>query len=282
MSPLEQVALAWQAMLRTFAELGRPSTWAPWLVMGAVQVVLILLLWNFAHPALSAWMMPVVRALGGEEALHYPGLFRALPGMYATVDLVIGALVGSVMVGAGTLIFADRFLGRPASPGASLWEAGRRGLTLIVAQLPFHLLALAFGLGLGGWLESKNRSTMVAVIGTILTVAGSVVAQSLFFYVAALVMLEHRSAWGALRQAPRTWSRGFWAATFLGVLLLLALVPFQILQGQAALIADRGRPELIAALALAQAVFTLLLWYLLSGSATLIYLAAMTRHGEDE
>lgn len=282
MNALEQVALAWQAMLSTLAELARPSTWAPWLVMGAVQALLILLFWNFAHPALSAWMTPMVRALGGEEALHYPGLFRALPGMYATVDLVIGALLGSVAVGAATLIFSDGFLGRPVSPGASLREAARRALALVVAQLPFHLLALAFGLGLGGWLESKNRSTMVHVLGTALVVAGSVIAQSLFFYVAALVVLERRSAWSALREAPRTWPKGFWAATFLGLVLLLALVPFQILQGQAALIADRGRPELIAVLSLAQAAFTLLLWYVLSGSATMIYLAAMTRHGEDE
>lgn len=277
MSVLEQVALAWQGAVRTLAQLGRPATWAPWLVLGAVQFVLLALLVNFAHPLLSAWMAPVVRRMGGEEALHYPGLFRALPGIYATCDLAIGAVLGSLVVGAATRIFANRFLGRPAAPLGALAEAGRRAFALVVAQLPFHLLALGIALGAGGWLESHSHSFVVRLLGTLAVVGGSLLAQSLFFYVAPLVILEGRSARSALREVPRTWPRGFWAALFLGAVLLIAVLPFQLLLGQSGLIAERGRPELIAVLAALQAAFTLLLWYALAGSATLVYLAAMMR-----
>ena len=281
MNAFEQIALAWQSMLRTLAELRHPATWAPWLVVGAVQFALILLLWNFAHPWLSSWMAPLVIALGGEAATHYPGLFRALPSMYSTADLVIGALLGSVAIGAATRVFAGRFLARPVTAGASFAEAARRSLALILAQLPFHLIALGIGLGLGGWLESQKRSAMVRILGTVFVIGGSIVVQSLFFYVAALVILEKRSAWSALAEVPRTWKNGFWAATFLGVVLLLALTPFELLQSQSGLVADRGRPELIAGLTLLQAAVTLLLYYTLTGSATMIYLASMARRDDE-
>lgn len=281
MTVLEQIALAWQGVVRTLALLPRPATWAPWLLLGALQAGFILLVWNAAHPAVSPVMAPLVRALAGDAALHYPELFRVLPSIYTTVDLVFGAVAGALVVGAATRIFANRFLGRPAAPAAALREALGRFWPLFLARLPFHLVALLFGLGLGGWLDSQRRSFMVQTLGALLVIAGSLVAQALFFFVAALVVLERRSAWAALTELPRTWARGFWGAMFLGLLLVLALLPFHLLHGQAGIIAERGRPELIAALSVAQALFALMLWYVLAGSATLVYLVSMARRPED-
>lgn len=282
MSAFEQIALAWQALTRSLAQLAHPATWWPWLLLGALQASVTFLLWNFAHPLVSPVMAPLVRALGGEDALHYPGLFGALPGMAATLDLAIGALPGAVAIGAATRLFEARFLGRSLAPFDALAEAGRRAPALIAAQFPLHLLAIGLGLGLGGWLESHTLSGFVRAAGTLVVMAGTLLAQALFFYVVPLVMLERRSPWSALRELPRTWRAGLWAALALAAVLLLALLPFQFFQERAGWIAERGRPELLVALALVQTSFTLLLWYALAGSATLIYLAAPMRADDTE
>jgi hypothetical protein len=272
MSVLEQVALAWGAVLRTLGALRRPATWAPWLALGAVQLAALALLWNVAHPWISAWLAPLVVRLVGERALHYPDLFAELPSLYATADLAISLVLGSLAVGAATRLFADAFAARPPRASAALAEASRRAPALILSQLPFHLIALGLAFGVGGWMDRAQHSLMVRLLGNAVVIGGTVLAQTLFFYVAALVVLEDRGALDALRELPRTWSRGFWAALFLGLLLLAALMPIQFIQDRASLLASRGQPELVVALAGVQIAITLLVWCVLSGGATLVYL----------
>ncbi|MBI5709089.1 MAG: hypothetical protein HZC42_02130, partial [Candidatus Eisenbacteria bacterium] len=136
MSVLEQVTVAWQALLRTLAALTERRLWGPWLVLGAVQAAALGLVLLFAHPWLSWAMAPLVRWAAGEPALHYPGLMLALPGLYARADVLVGGTLGAVMVGAGTVLFAARFRGLAPAGGEAFTRAGRCAVALMLAQLP--------------------------------------------------------------------------------------------------------------------------------------------------
>jgi hypothetical protein len=274
-SAFEQVALALQAMLRTLRLLARPALWGPWLVLGIVQLGAVALLWGFAHPAVSWFMAPLLAQAVGPEVLRYPNLLRALPDLFGRTDLVIGTLFGSVAIGAATLLFADVFRGGPPRPLAAFAGAGRRFAALIAAQLPFNLIVVLLSDVLGRWLLEKGGGPLTRQLLSLTLVAVSVVVQSLFLYVAALVVLERRSALGALRGLPRTWARGFWAALTLGLALLAVLMPLQSLSDRAATLVDRGDPELVGWLVVVEIVASLVVWFLLAGSATLVYLSAM-------
>ena len=100
MTVFEQLAVAWQAIRQTFARIGRPEFWAPFALLGVLQLGVVGGLWWFAHPAMSWLMAPVLRRVGGDALLHYPNLFRRFAELYARADLVLGATVGSVVVGA--------------------------------------------------------------------------------------------------------------------------------------------------------------------------------------
>ena len=124
MNPIEQVSLAWLALGRTLRQAWRPALWAPWLLLGAVEVGVVVLIWGYAHPAVSWVMAPLLRNWAGEDALHYPNVLRRLPVLFGGLDLVIGAILGSIMIGAATLLFAERFRGSRAAVGETL-EIGR-------------------------------------------------------------------------------------------------------------------------------------------------------------
>jgi len=277
-APLEQVALAGQALARTLALLARPATWAPWIVLGAVQLALVVALWHFAHPWLSWALAPFIAGAGGEPLLHYPEVFRVLPALFGRANLVVGALLGPVVIGAATLLFARAFRGEPARAGAALAAAARLAPALVLVQLPFHLLVLGAGAVLGG--VAGGGRGLPALIATAGLAAASVVLQSLFLYAAALVALERRGALAALAALPRTWARGFWAALVLGAAGVAALLPFRLLEEQTGLLVERGTPELAVALVVAQIAAGLLVWYALAGSATLVYLGAMAPEDE--
>ncbi|MBI1799886.1 MAG: hypothetical protein HYR73_09420 [Candidatus Eisenbacteria bacterium] len=272
MNAFEQVAVAWQALLRSAAKLRRAGMWIPLLVFGATQFLVLASLWSFAHPLVSWFMVPLLHRIGGDGLLRYPNVFRVMPALFGQADLALGATVGAISVGALTIRFAAGARGTPIGAGSALGLAARRALPLVLANLPFNVLVFALSFGLDWWLASRGSGGAVRKFSGLVVLSGSIVLQSVFFFVTCEVVLAGHGVLGALAAVPRAAARGFWAAMFLGVLLVLPLLPIQMLSGRSSMLIDRGSPELVGWMLVAQIVIELVIWFLLAGGATLIYL----------
>ncbi len=281
MSLLEQLTLGLQAMRHTLAAARRPLLWTPWLVLGAMELAVVLAIWHFAHPALSWVMAPILAAAAGPEALHYPRSLELLPGLYDRADVVLGALVGSVAIGASTPMFADYFRGTSPNLRAALGMAARRGPALVMVQLPFNLIATGLLYGVGGWVESHGGGGRLVRIAGFGLAGASLVVQAALFYVTALLVLDGRGPIASIAGVPSTWRRGFAPALLVGALTLVVLLPLHWLSGQQNVVIARGQPELVGWLALLEMLAGLLNWFVLTGCATLLYLSAL-RGAEDE
>jgi hypothetical protein len=281
MSVFAQLALAWQSFLYTFRQLFRGSLWAPFALQLAAEVAVIAALWWFAHPWLSWFMAPILERVGGAGALRYPSVFRLMPGLYGRVDFVIVALLGSVVIGAATALFAARFSGATVRAGDAISGAGRRAFALILANLPVNLLMLVLFYGIDAWLADRESSGRVRLMAHAGVLGLAVIVQAFFLYVTPLVVLERRSALAALAALPRAAARGIWAALLLGFLTLVLLLPIQQLAGLSDRLVARGTPELVGWLVVVQACVALLTSFLLAGSATLVFQSAVQeREGE--
>jgi hypothetical protein len=279
MNALEQVTLAGQALWQTLRRMGAGRLWVPWLVLGAVQGLVLLALAGFAHPWMAWALAPLVRAGAGEAALHYPDFFRALPSLYARADLVVVALPGAILAGWSVALFAARWRGAPLAPGATWTAVAPRALTLVLVQLPFNVLALVLSVGIGRLLE--GRVGVALRLGELAGLGGMVVLQALLLYLPAVVVLERRGLRGAFAALPRTWVRGFWAGLVLGAVALLPLLPFDALGQRVGLLVDRGTPELAAWLAALQLLAGLAVSFVLAGSSTLVYLGSVADAEDD-
>src|SRR5690242_4169469 len=184
----------------------RGGLWAPFAWLGLCEALALLALVGFAHPAVSWFMAPLMRRLGGAAALRYPNVFRVLPGLYGRADLLIGAVLGSIVVGAATWLFAEHFRGATPRAGDGLGRAFRSAVPLVLVNLPFNVLVAALAFGLEAWVAHRGSGGLVPRLASLIILGGSVVIQSVFFYVNALVMLERRSVWGTLADLPRTWA----------------------------------------------------------------------------
>jgi hypothetical protein len=273
MTLLEQLTLAGQALWLTLRELRTVRLWTPWLVLGMLQCAVLLALLGFAHPLLAWAVVPFVRAIGGEPALHYPDFYRALPALYSRADLVMGSLVGAVATGWSTRLFAARWRREGPAAGRAWAEIAPRALTLVLAQLPFQLLVLLFT----GLLDRAlaGQGGRVLRIGYFVALGGVAALQALFLYLPALIVIERRSLWRALASLPRAWARGFWAALLLGLVTLLPLLPLTGLAQESGLLVDRGSPELVGWVTALQLLVGLAVSFLLAGSSTLVYLGAV-------
>lgn len=281
MSLLEQVALVWEALFRTLCQMLRPGLWVPWCMLLLVEMTVVWALWSFAHPALSWFMVPLLVRVLGPGVLHYPEMFRHLPALVGKAELVIVATVAAILIGAATRLFASVFLGRLPDPGAALAEALRRAPALILAQIPFHLLALGLGAGAAAVLGGAKHGGLVRLLGLVLVNGGGLLIQALGLFVTALVVLETRAPWDAWRELPRAWSRALWAALILSGVLALVQFPFVWLESHATTLVDRGTPELVGLIVILQMLVALVTSMIVTGCATLVFLAVIDRAQEE-
>ncbi|MEO5989218.1 MAG: hypothetical protein ABIU54_08090 [Candidatus Eisenbacteria bacterium] len=280
MNVFEQVALGWQCLWHARHELPRAELWGPWVAMLVVQSVVIGALAFAAHPALSWWMVPLLRAVTHEDVVRFPELLRRLPGLAAQVAVVLGWVLGSLTAGAATRQFADRFAGAGVRSGVAWREALSRWPSLLLVALPVALVGWIVRALPGAIAGVRMSSISRRLLPELLSGAELVLVASLL-YTTALVMIERCGAFAALREVPRTWARGFVPALVVVLLVSLLRMPINRLALSSALIVDRGVPELAVALALVQAAVGVLAGFLLTGSATLLYLSALTTREED-
>ena len=276
MNPAELIALAWNSLIATLRSLATPRLWVPWLLLGAIQAAVVVALAWFAHPAVSWCAVPLVRLLGGADALHYPTIFRLLPALFTRADLVLGALLGAVAAGAATRMFAARFSGRPVRVGEELGWAARHAPALIAINLPLNLLLIALSFAIDFVLERRGGGLVGRAV-TIAGLGGAMMLQAAFLFATPLVAVSGLGVGRALLTLPRVFLGGIWAALLLSALVVIALLPLQGLSGLADTLVDRGTPEIVIWVTIVQVGVGLLLGFTLTGSATLVYLGDVSR-----
>lgn len=274
MNALEQVAFGWQCLLGSLRACRSPDVWGPWAALFALQAAGVLLCAWGAHPALSWFAAPLVRALEGDGALRYPELFRRLPALARDAGLASGALALPVLAGVSARLFERRFRGLPGRPGAAWREGLARSWALLVVALPVSLVAI----GLQAALQSLHLVRLSGVLreaAPALGDAGLLFVRVTFAYGAALVMLGARSGPRALLEIPSTWGRGFVPAAVAVLLLVPAgLLASALVPGALAFV-DRGAPEAVLAAVLARAAAGAVLGMVASGAVTLAWLGAV-------
>src|SRR5262245_58204005 len=135
-SVFAQIALGWARGGSTLPRMVQPGLWPPWLLLGAVHLVALLMLAGFAHPAVSAVMAPLVTALAGAGVRHYPEVFRQLPELQAQTGFVVDALLGPIAAGAAVAMLAAAFERGRGTAGDALVHALERAGALGGALLP--------------------------------------------------------------------------------------------------------------------------------------------------
>ena len=271
MNVLEQIVLGVQSLGHGVRMAFRPALWVPWLLLLTIQVAASVAISWFAHPSVSWFAAPLVQALAGEDALRYPNVFRLLPALFGRVDLLIVAVAGAITVGAATALFGARFEGRAMTVAEGLGRGGSRFGALVLANLPVSLLLLGFSLLMEGWLEDYEGPRMVRRLAPLLTLSLAVLLQGFFLWVNPLIVLGGRSLRGALAALPRAADRGAWTGFTLAIAATLPLLPIQLLTRTTDAIVDRGAPELVAWLMVAQTTLAVVCAFVFTASGTLAY-----------
>lgn len=175
---------------------------APFALFALAQVVYLMIIVNFHLPILAGALAPLVRILGGGGAVHYPGLYLALPAIFNKSLLFIAGTLGAYLWGVGIIAAANRFEGPAGSP----WrDAFVRLPHLFLAQLPVVLIVL-LSFVLQATLETRadvgGNAKRLLIYGPI---PFGILVESLFLFAPMAVMLEGRNALSAIARSISIW-----------------------------------------------------------------------------
>jgi hypothetical protein len=274
MSVLEKVAFGWQCLLASLRACTSRAVWGPWALLLALQGLVLLALAWCAHPAVSWFMAPLLRAIEGDAALRYPELFRRLPALARDTGLVLAAFVTPVVAGISARLFERHYRDAPG-PAAAAWaEGAARSGALLLAGLPVTLAAL----GLYSMLHALpvvRMSSVARELAPLLAGAALAFVRAAFAYVPALVVLGRRPGPAALAEVPSTWEPGFVPA----VVAMLLLAPLTVLATAMAAasvsLVESGAPEWVAGMVFARSVVDAFVSMAASGAVTLAWLGAV-------
>lgn len=277
---LSQLNLALWAWLESFRDFRRARVWVPFLILGAVQLFVVLLLTQFHRPLLAPLLAPLIQTMVGAPALHYPQFYIALPSVFGRINPFLDWLVGSFILGAAVLVLWHSALGMGNRESWRL--AARRYLSLLAVRLPLLvlLLGLAWVLPMtlipeGG--ELRGNTLRLFRYGTFVV---GVVLEMMFVYAPVVLLLESTPVLPALGRGLRVLTRAPLAtALVVGVPNLLQL-PISWALRRADTVVQSLNPELVLVMVAGAILVYVGINYFILASVVRIYGArGVTREG---
>jgi hypothetical protein len=251
--------------------LASPTVWLPFLVVAAFQFSTLILLQSFHKPAVLPFGLPLVRALGGEAATHYPAFFLALPTIFYWMDMFLAVFVSSLTAGVATELFARGF--GEGGAGSAWMVAIRRYPTLLL--LSAIVAALLFGLSQLVGLVPQDlvlRNPLVRWGARVAMLLLLVLAQSLLVYATAWIVLQGHRLLPAIRDSVRVSLRTFLPTVMIVGVPLLLLFPLGYLSGRGDLFVTKLQPDTIGALLTVRVLSEIVLGFFLIGAVTRLFL----------
>ncbi len=223
------------------APLGHPRTLLPFVAFALLQGLVIAALAAFTEPWLAPVMVPVVRALGGEESLHYPLHFIRLPAIYQRIYLPLLASAGFALWTLAVWKLVDNHVSRarreprPYRPHV---------LQAVVVGVVFVGTTFAVAQALSSLVGPKTPA-MVARALLLLTLGLTATLQTFLVCAPVVLRLRGGTAWDALRAGARYARRNFLATALLVATVLFVRLPLAFLLARAEGLAARFSPESI-------------------------------------
>jgi hypothetical protein len=251
----------------------------PFLLYLAAEALVFALLWGFANPAVSWFMVPLLTRSFGEPATHYPNNLLVFPAMFTQVELVLGLLWGTLLFAAASYLFAAGFGAAKVRLGEALARARACYPQLVLSQIPATILAAGVL-----FLAERHIATTAGITGNAIRLYRyggfflSIVFQALFAFAMVQIVFERVGLARALGRSVRLASRNA-----IGCLLLVGIpslmhYPASAIVRRAPLLLERGAPEMLALVTAADVLVGFITNYLWLGGITRFYLAG--RRGE--
>jgi hypothetical protein len=266
----------WLTLRVAVSALGRKRILVPFLLYGAAQLGVLASLSTFHAPGLSPVAEPIVRSLGGEVATHYPQFYIVLPSIVEKAFAVLHMVLGSLLMGAATVMLWTSFVHRPCTLHEAFVKARRRypqllGIAVVVDVLAVTLSTLAYRLASG-----ENGGILAAPFaarGGALFLA--LLVQTLMAYAVPSLLISNSGFLGALWRTAQLAARNPVTTFIVVTVAFLPHVPLRYVASKSLFIVENLKPELVAWLTGLDVLVAIVTGFFVVAAITRLYLFAV-------
>ena len=259
--------------MQCFRSMRNFRTFIPFILYAMLQGFVLYSLVNFVNAPFSNILIPLIRELFGESALHYPSFFFILSPLYNQINIVLSGFLGIVIIGMATHIFAVNFRANRPTLGQALKETMPKYGVLFIIWILESALSLAMIIGvpqiLNELLQPEYRISRLIEMGGLLL---GIIIGAIFAYTSALIILDRQKLLRSISQTFMIFKRNAFTTFFLIAVPTFFYFPISYLSRKTDLLISKFSPEIIAGLLGTGIFISLLLSYFQIGSITRFYL----------
>lgn len=259
--------------MQCFKSMKNVMTFVPFLLYAILQVLLLFSLANFSQGPLSKLLAPIIHSLFGEPALHYPNFYLILSPFYSQINIVLSGLIGIMVIGVATYLFAGTFNGEKHGFGQSVKMTLPKYGLLFVIWIIETALTLLMIIGIPQLLKSFLQPDYR--LGQIFEMIGllfAILTASVFAFTTVLIILERQKLFKAIAKTVLIFKRNAVTTFFLVAVPTLIYFPINYLTRKAPVLITKHSPEIIVTILAAGIFVSMIASYFQIGAITRFYL----------
>lgn len=239
----------------------------PLLLYFVLRIAVIILYLSSVNEPLSSFWALFVSGFSGEDVSHYPTHVVLMPTILSRLDIVLDIFASVIFQGATIILVAAAFRKRRTSLGEAFAGAARGYLHMVAVML---VVSVALFLCMNALRLLNTTLSGAAYYGLYaLVLLLGLCIQALFLYAIPFILLEGRTAPGAIASSVRTATRSA-VMTFLIVAVpFIFTIPTLLLELKAEIIAYRISPDFLLINQIAGEIIYLIATYAIIGGATI-------------
>ena len=241
---IERIFWLWH---QCFISMKKLKTFIPFAIYAAMQFVILISLVNFVNPPFVTFYVPLIRKFFGEWALHYPAFFYTLTPLFNQLNFVLSGVVGIILIGVATHVFAFNFMRNRVSIRIALRRTFSKYPTLFAIWIVESLITMGVIIGVPYLLDKflHPEYPVFRVIEMIALLLG-IFMTSIFAYATAYIVLSDQSFIRSIIQTFATFKQNMLTTFVLVAVPTVAYMPASYFAGKANLIITKFSPEMIA------------------------------------
>jgi hypothetical protein len=253
--------------------LRNPHAWVFVLPQAAASMALLTALLYFHRSPGNLFWEPVVRAIAGETALHYPRFFRELPFVHSVLEAAVFWLLFPIGWAAFVRALPWLFHDVPPHVKESLGAGRERGLRVWCGLLPFAAIQIG-SLVLFGQMRTSDiaESPRLFTIAQAISFCVITLVQVFGAFVIPSIMLGNLSVPSAWVRSWEMVTRSFWTTAAFILLPRLAEIPVRLVIARLPEFWARLDPDSVGPLLAARILVTLAVTFLTLAATSRFYL----------
>lgn len=267
---LKRLFWVWVQSLKSMKKV---KTFVPFAIYAILQFLILFMLTNFTQMPFAKILIPIIKKMFGEPALHYPNFFMVLSTIYNQINIIMSGLIGILIIGIATHLFSANYQNENLNIGtATKFTLSKYG-TLIAIWFVEMVLSLLMIIGvpqlMNKFLQPEYMVTRFIELGGFLL---GVLVASIFAYSTMVVIIEGGKFVRAIIKTIMIFKSNAITTFLLVAIPTFIYYPINLLLRKSGLLISKFSPEIIVFLLGFGVIVMFFTNYIQIGSLTRFYL----------